>query len=142
MGCALAEGIVRALTPLSLGRVAEREEVSTESTSLQDLLGVEDPLAIDVATAWRRRSPRDFLRVPIGSDDTGRPLLLDLKESAQLGQGPHGLCVGATGSGKSEFLRTLVTALATTHPTEDLAMILVDYKGGAAFALRDRKSVV
>ncbi len=134
MGCALAEGIVRALTPLSLGRVAEREEVSTESTSLQDLLGVEDPLAIDVTTAWRRRSPRDFLRVPIGSDDTGRPLLLDLKESAQLGQGPHGLCVGATGSGKSEFLRTLVTALATTHPTEDLAMILVDYKGGAAFA--------
>ena len=134
MGCALAEGIVRALTPLSLGRVAEREEVSTESTSLQDLLGVEDPLAIDVARAWRRRSPRDFLRVPIGSDDTGRPLLLDLKESAQLGQGPHGLCVGATGSGKSEFLRTLVTALATTHPTEDLAMILVDYKGGAAFA--------
>ena len=28
----------------------------------------------------------------------------------QLGMGPHGLCVGATGSGKSELLRTLVLA--------------------------------
>ena len=35
--------------------------------------------------------------------------------------GPHGLCVGATGSGKSEMLRTLVLALALTHPPEDLA---------------------
>ena len=48
--------------------------------------------------------------------------------------GPHGLCIGATGSGKSELLRTLVTALALSHPPEDLSMILVDYKGGAAFA--------
>ena len=45
---------------------------------------------------------------PIGVDDDGEPVLLDLKESAQLGMGPHGLCVGATGSGKSELLRTLV----------------------------------
>ena len=30
--------------------------------------------------------------------------------------GPHGLCVGATGSGKSEFLRTLVLGLIATHP--------------------------
>ncbi|QPL05352.1 MULTISPECIES: type VII secretion protein EccCa [Actinomyces] len=134
LGPAIAEGIVRTLTPLSLGRVAEREDASAESTSLEDLLGVEDPRAIDIARAWAPRSARDFLRVPIGSDDSGRPLLLDLKESAQLGQGPHGLCVGATGSGKSELLRTLVTALATTHSPEDLAMILVDYKGGAAFA--------
>ena len=72
--------------------------------------------------------------MPIGVDDTGAPVLLDLKESAQLGMGPHGLCVGATGSGKSEMLRTLVLALALTHPPEDLSMILVDYKGGAAFA--------
>ncbi len=47
--------------------------------------------------------------------------------------GPHGLCVGATGSG-SELLRTLVLALAATHSPEDLALVLVDYKGGATFA--------
>lgn len=134
VGIALAEGIGRALSPFSLGRAAERTDDSETTTSLRDLLGVPDPRAIDVQQAWAPRSPRDFLRVPIGSDDNGLPVLLDLKESAQLGLGPHGLCVGATGSGKSELLRTLVTALATTHGPEDLTMILVDYKGGAAFA--------
>ena len=46
--------------------------------------------------------------MPIGVDDLGAPVLLDLKESAQLGMGPHGICIGATGSGKCEMLRTLI----------------------------------
>ena len=45
--------------------------------------------------------------------------MLDLKEAAQEGMGPHGLCVGATGSGKSELLRTLVLGLAVTHSLGD-----------------------
>ena len=72
--------------------------------------------------------------MPIGISDAREPVLLDLKESSELGMGPHGLCVGATGSGKSELLRTLVLALVATHPPEDLALVLVDYKGGATFA--------
>jgi S-DNA-T family DNA segregation ATPase FtsK/SpoIIIE len=63
---------------------------------------------------------------------------LDLKESAQDGMGPHGLLVGATGSGKSELLRTLVLALAVTHSSEILNFVLVDFKGGATFATLDR----
>ena len=134
LGPALAEGISRALAPYSLGAAAERQDQDETTTTLAELLGVDDPRAIDPRTAWSPRSPRDFLRVPIGSDDSGATVLLDLKESAQLGVGPHGLCVGATGSGKSELLRTLVAALASTHGPEDLSMILIDYKGGAAFA--------
>ncbi|WP_275408378.1 FtsK/SpoIIIE domain-containing protein, partial [Actinoplanes campanulatus] len=60
------------------------------------------------------------------------------KESAQDGMGPHGLLVGATGSGKSELLRTLVLALAMTHSPEILNLLLVDFKGGATFASLDR----
>jgi S-DNA-T family DNA segregation ATPase FtsK/SpoIIIE len=42
--------------------------------------------------------------------------------------------IGATGSGKSEVLRTLVLALALTHSPEQLNFVLVDFKGGATFA--------
>ena len=59
--------------------------------------------------------------------------MLDLKEAAQEGMGPHGLCVGATGSGKSELLRTLVLGLAVTHSSETLNFVLADFKGGATF---------
>jgi S-DNA-T family DNA segregation ATPase FtsK/SpoIIIE len=98
------------------------------------MLGIDDPAHLDLDRLWAPRGERAFLRVPIGLNEARQPVLLDLKESAELGMGPHGLCVGATGSGKSELLRTLVLALATTHPPTDLAMMLVDYKGGATFA--------
>ena len=68
--------------------------------------------------AGRPRAARDRLRVPIGLDADGEPVELDLKESAQDGMGPHGLVIGATGSGKSELLRTLVLGLALTHSSE------------------------
>ena len=51
--------------------------------------------------------------------------------------GPHGLVIGATGSGKSELLRTLVLGLALTHSSETLNFVLVDFKGGATFASLD-----
>ena len=51
--------------------------------------------------------------------------------------GPHGLVIGATGSGKSELLRTLVLGLAMTHSSEILNFVLVDFKGGATFAGMD-----
>jgi DNA segregation ATPase FtsK/SpoIIIE, S-DNA-T family len=72
--------------------------------------------------------------VPIGITADGNPLVLDLKEAAEAGVGPHGVVVGATGSGKSELLRTIVAGLAATHPPDRLAFVLVDFKGGAAFA--------
>ncbi len=77
------------------------------------------------------------LRVPIGTgdgpDNAGAPVHLDIKEAAEGGMGPHGLCVGATGSGKSEFLRTLILGLAATHTSAELNLALIDFKGGATF---------
>ncbi|MFF8992668.1 type VII secretion protein EccCb [Streptomyces sp. NPDC014983] len=130
-----AEGLARALAPLRLSAESAAEGTPVSGpVDFPQLLGIDDMAALDPIRQWSPRGERDFLRVPIGLDDRHQPVLLDLKESAELGMGPHGLCVGATGSGKSELLRTLVLALVTTHAPDDLAMVLVDYKGGATFA--------
>jgi S-DNA-T family DNA segregation ATPase FtsK/SpoIIIE len=99
------------------------------SPTILDLLGITDltrtvPFSGDAAR----------LRVPIGVDQAGAPVMLDLKQAAEGGLGPHGLLVGATGSGKSELLRTLVTALALSHDPTQLNIIFADFKGGAAYA--------
>ncbi|MFC8914155.1 type VII secretion protein EccCa [Streptomyces sp. NPDC057116] len=129
-----AEGLARMLAPLRLSAESMVDAPLSGPVDFADLLGIDDVARLDLATLWAPRGERAFLRVPIGISDSHEPVLLDLKESSELGMGPHGLCVGATGSGKSELLRTLVLALVATHPPEDLALVLVDYKGGATFA--------
>ncbi|MUN40423.1 type VII secretion protein EccCa [Actinomadura litoris] len=132
---AMLEGLVRMVAPMRLSRESVDETAGQGGeVDFAGLLGVTDPGDLDVARLWAPRGERAFLRVPVGLDDAGRPVILDLKEAASLGMGPHGLCVGATGSGKSELLRTLVLALAATHGPEQASMVLVDYKGGATFA--------
>ncbi len=95
-----------------------------------------DPSVPDVRAllGLGREEPRAGLSTAVGVTEDGAPLHLDLAEAAQGGDGPHGLVVGATGSGKSELLRTLVLGLAVAHPPDRLNLVLVDFKGGATFA--------
>ena len=134
MSLADAEAAARRLMPLYLESGPRRDDSPAVSAELVDLLGLGDVRDFDPAVHWRPRLQRDRLRVPIGLTSQGQPIALDIKESAQQGMGPHGLIIGATGSGKSEVLRTLVLALALTHSSEDLNFVLVDFKGGATFA--------
>lgn len=135
LGIVQVEALARELAPyrMSLASAGGGEDALARNTGLVQLLGLGDPEQIDPAMTWRRRAPRDRLRVPFGVSPTGEPIELDLKEPAQDGNGPHGLCIGATGSGKSELLRTLVLGLAITHSSEILNFVLVDFKGGATF---------
>ncbi|WP_043620965.1 type VII secretion protein EccC [Nonomuraea candida] len=130
-----AEGLARQLAPLraSVGSGGEAQDVLGANTTLTDLLGVGDAARLQPAVTWQPRAGRNRLRVPIGLGADGRVVELDIKESAQGGMGPHGLVIGATGSGKSELLRTLVLGLAITHSPEILNFVLVDFKGGATF---------
>ncbi|GGM33721.1 type VII secretion protein EccCa [Dactylosporangium sucinum] len=137
------EAIARRLAPVRLAAPAgDKDKAGARDLSatvdLAELLGLGDPRAFDVATAWAPRPHRDRLRVTIGIGQQGQPVDVDLKESAQDGMGPHGLLIGATGSGKSELLRTLVLGLAATHSSETLNFVLIDFKGGATFARMDR----
>ena len=50
-----------------------------------------------------------------------------------VGDGPHAVVVGTTGSGKSELLRSLVLSLSVAHSPSEVQFVLIDFKGGAAF---------
>ena len=139
LGPGQARALARVLSPYRLGLSNEPVvEPLTANFDLATLLGIDDLEHLDLQAMWATRDDRDRLRVPIGIDADGAPVHVDLKESALGGMGPHGMLIGATGSGKSELLRTLVLALAATHSSETLNLVLVDFKGGATFLGLDR----
>ena len=136
VGFAIAGNFARKLAPHRLSTSMQIVQLSDEprpDPGLMALLKISDAAQIDPAQSWRTRTSRERLRVPIGVTPDGVPVELDIKESAENGMGPHGLCIGATGSGKSEFLRTLVLSMVTTHSPDLLNLVLVDFKGGATF---------
>ncbi|GAA5104388.1 type VII secretion protein EccCa [Nocardia iowensis] len=137
--------LARNISPYRLSTVVEAvaaEQVG--GTSWQEMLGIADPGAIRIERQWPRRrdTDRSRLSIPFGHDPAGSVVYLDIKESAEEGMGPHGMCIGATGSGKSEFLRTLVLSAVVTHSPDTLNLLLVDFKGGATFLGFDRLSHV
>jgi len=85
-----------------------------------------EPSPVPLASLLADRAFREFeaaaLPVPLGRDVAGRPVLADL---ARL---PHLLVAGATGSGKSVALNSLVAALLGRWPPEDLRVLVVDPK--------------
>ncbi len=67
------------------------------------------------------------LRIPIGQKIGDEIQYLDFVKD-----GPHGLLIGQTGSGKSELLQTLITSLAILYRPAEVTFVLIDYKAGLA----------
>ena len=122
----LAASTARSLAPVQdIGELARAGDIPRR-VSLLDLLDLLPPSAEALQRRWA--DWRGELRATVGVCADG-VLTLDLRS-----EGPHALIAGTTGSGKSELLRTLVAAAAATIPPHRLSFLLVDYKGGAAFA--------
>ncbi|MGW1108812.1 type VII secretion protein EccCa [Streptomyces sp. NPDC002540] len=128
-----ARALARMLAPYRMSLTADAVEPLSTDVQLTTLLGISDLHRHEPDALWRRSTGAARLRVPVAVGADGAPVELDIKEAAQGGMGPHGMLIGATGSGKSELLRTLVVALALTNSSETLNFVLVDFKGGATF---------
>ena len=94
------------------------------SARLLEQIDLDPPTPEAVAVRWQHGRTTDVV-VGVGYDG---PFHLDLRRD-----GPHALVAGTTGSGKSEFLQTLVASLAVANRPDQLTFVLVDYKGGSAF---------
>lgn len=62
------------------------------------------------------------LTAVLGLDISGKPIVTDLKKM------PHGLIAGATGSGKSVCINTILVSLLFKASPEDLKLLLIDPK--------------
>ena len=82
---------------------------------------------LNCLTRWKESNPVASLQTPVGVDTQGDLFYLDLHEKYH---GPHGLVAGMTGSGKSEFIITYILSLAINYHPDEVAFILIDYKGG------------
>jgi S-DNA-T family DNA segregation ATPase FtsK/SpoIIIE len=90
--------------------------------ALGDLPDVPPATAAAVTRSWSA----GLRPVPLGVGAGGRVVTVDLRRD-----GPHALVAGTTGAGKSALLSTLVLAHALGEPPDRLAVLLVDFKGGA-----------
>ncbi|WP_052914601.1 FtsK/SpoIIIE domain-containing protein [Protofrankia coriariae] len=126
----LAERVARALAPVRvLGARFGDDGDLPDHVRFLDICGLgADPGACDIAARWAAEPGGRSTRILLGADASG-PVAVDLRRD-----GPHALIAGTSGAGKSELLQTLVASLALGNTPEALTMVLVDYKGGSAFA--------
>lgn len=138
-----ATAAARQLAPMvDSGEVVDDESDLPASISMVNLFGhdqADDPdqilahwrengTLIDHAGPARPRETGLSIRALVGH--TGiEPFTLDLRT-----QGPHALVGGTTGAGKSEFLQAWLLGMANAYSPDRLTFLLVDYKGGTAFA--------
>ncbi|MFI7601317.1 FtsK/SpoIIIE domain-containing protein [Actinoplanes sp. NPDC049681] len=115
----------RALAPLR-GVGDSDESVLPGAVRLLDLLGIEPPTAQALVAGWSLGGRSTTAVLGAGFDGA---FAVDLVRD-----GPHALVAGTTGSGKSELLQTLVATLAVVNRPDEMTFVLIDYKGGSAFA--------
>ncbi len=121
----------------ALGGLVDPDRPATDAgvprvCRLLPLVGLDNIDDIDpdnIRARWADATHARSLRVRLGEGAA------DAVEIDLVADGPHGLIAGTTGSGKSELLRTIVAGLAADYSPAQVNVVLVDYKGGAAFDL-------
>ena len=132
--------IIRVLSNIPIEFSEGGEAALPESLTFLEMERVGKVEQLNVLSRWNSNSPTETLRAELGVGENGETMYLDLHEKAH---GPHGLIAGMTGSGKSEFIITYLLSMAINYSPDDVAFILIDYKGGGlAFAFENKQTGV
>ena len=112
---ALAAPTIRIEAPVP-GRPIIGIEVPNTSTSLVTMRSVIE------STAFQRVAARSHIGLALGKGVSGEPV------AADLGKMPHLLIAGATGSGKSVCINSIIGCLLMHNTPEDVRVVLIDPK--------------
>lgn len=113
LALALAASPIRIEAPVP-GRSIVGVEVPNSEVALVGLRGVME------SKVYKKKRSR--LKIALGRSVSGEPVV------ANLATMPHLLIAGATGSGKSVCIQTIITCLAFNNRPEDLRMAMIDPK--------------
>lgn len=82
------------------------------------------------------KSTRELIRIPVGKNEDGEI------QNFVIGDGSyHSLVSGATGSGKTVFLHTLIMSILFNYNSDEINLYLLDFKGGTEFKIYDNYQI-
>ena len=116
----------------------EEDSKLPDSISFLEMEKIGKVEQLNIMNRWDTNDSTISLKAEIGVDATGNLMYLDLHEKFH---GPHGLIAGMTGSGKSEFIITYILSMAINYSPDDVAFILIDYKGGGLAGAFENKAI-
>lgn len=100
---------------------------SDASPSYLSLYHMRDISDLHVEEYWQYSHESVVLQSVCGTDQENNSIVIDLDEKKD---GPHGLVAGMTGSGKSEFLISVLLDIAVHNSPQDVSFLIFDFKGG------------
>ncbi|HEV8573480.1 MAG TPA: DNA translocase FtsK, partial [Dehalococcoidia bacterium] len=115
LALALAAPTIRIEAPVP-GKPIIGIEVPNTTTSLVSIRSVIE------STAFQKANLRSKLAIALGKGVSGEPV------AADLGKMPHLLIAGATGSGKSVCINSLIACFLLQNTPEELRLVLIDPK--------------
>jgi S-DNA-T family DNA segregation ATPase FtsK/SpoIIIE len=110
---ALASPDIRIITPIP-GKSAIGIEIPNRERDLVTLG--------DIMTMPKSRKSSSPLNIGLGMDVSGQPIMVDLRDM------PHLLLAGATGTGKSCCINSMVASVLLSAPPHEVRMLMVDPK--------------
>ena len=122
----MAESFARSLSGIHLREMGVSAGIPDMLTFL-DMYKTSRVEDLDIYHRWLENRTYESMRAMVGYKSGNQPLYLDIHEKYH---GPHGLVAGTTGSGKSETLQSYILSLAINYHPDEVAFILIDYKGG------------
>lgn len=122
------EEFSRTMSAIQCEGFAETAPIPNAVTFLQGY-GVKNVRELNVLERWKKSQVQQTLSAPVGVMAGNKTFSLDAIDGDGK-HGPHGLCAGTTGSGKSELLQSLILSLAVNYHPHDVNFVLIDYKGG------------